>query len=85
MCRLDILLLNTLHSNKAHVRSTHRFADRLGIIGVVLVALHVGLHELRRNQADGVASSLKFSRPMVRTGARFHTIACDPKQTLADW
>ena len=45
--RLYILLLDALNGDKAHAGSTHGFTDRLGIVGVVLVALHIGFYELR--------------------------------------
>ena len=41
------LLLDALDRHEAHVRSPHRFADRLGVGDIVLVALHVGFDELR--------------------------------------
>ena len=56
VCRLDGLVLPRLHRHEAHVRSAHGFADRLGIPGVILVAFHIRLHELRGNQLDGIAS-----------------------------
>ena len=52
------LLLDVLDWNKSHARAAHRLADRLGIGGIVLVALHVRLDELRGHQAHGVALGL---------------------------
>jgi hypothetical protein len=39
MHSLEILLLNRFNLDWVHVGSAHRFTDRFGIIGVVLVAL----------------------------------------------
>ena len=51
------LLLRRLDGHKAHRRPRHGLADRLGIRGVVLAALHIGLDVLRRHQADLVPSA----------------------------
>jgi hypothetical protein len=72
MRRLDILLLDRLDCHKAHVRSAHRFADRLDIVGVVLVAFHLRFDELRRDELDAVSLRLQLPRLMVRTTATFH-------------
>jgi len=47
MDRLNVLLFNGLNRDKAHTRSDHPLANRLRIIGVVLVALHVERQEVR--------------------------------------
>jgi hypothetical protein len=49
------LLLGRLDLHKTHRRSSNRLADRLGVNGIVLVALDVGLHVLRRHQPHLVA------------------------------
>jgi len=54
--RLYILLLYRLHRHKAYVRPAHRLADRLGILGIALITLHIRLHKLRRNQLDRVTA-----------------------------
>ena len=72
MYGLDILLGNSLNGNEAHVGPAHRFADRLCIIGVVLVALDVRLHKLRRDQADLIAHGLQASRPIMSATAGLH-------------
>ena len=72
MHRQHGLLLDVLYRHIAHVGSAHRFTNRLGIRNVVLVRLHVRLHELRRHQLDRVPAPLKFSRPIVRAAAGFH-------------
>ena len=66
MHRLDILLLDGLHRHEAHARSTHRLADRFGIVGVVLIALHIRLHELRCDQLHAITTRLQLTRPIVR-------------------
>ena len=70
--RLDVLLLDRLDRYVAHTPPAHRLADRLRVVGVVLVALHVRLHKLRRNQLYHVALRLQQSCPVMRTAARLH-------------
>lgn len=55
--RVDILLRRRLDPYKAHARSAHRLPDRLGIVGVELVALHLRLKELRRDQLHAIAGN----------------------------
>src|ERR1039458_8737033 len=50
------LLLGRFDLYKTHGRPPHRLADRLGVGRIVLVALDVGLHVLRRHQPYLVAS-----------------------------
>lgn len=54
------------------MRPAHRLADRFRIRGIVLVGLHVGLHKVRRKQAQRVSMALERPRPVVRTRAGFH-------------
>src|SRR5712692_6440588 len=70
--RLDVLLLEALHRYKAHARPRHPLADRLGVIGIVLVALHIRLHELRGDQLHRESSLLQPARPVVRSSAGLH-------------
>jgi hypothetical protein len=56
-----------------HVGCGDRYADRLGINGIVLVLLHMGPYAGRRHQANRVTKRLKFARPMMRRGAGFDT------------
>src|SRR2546427_4332359 len=58
---------------EAHTQPAHCLADRLGIGGVVLVALDVGLYELRCDQLHAITERSKLARPVVRTTASFHT------------
>src|SRR2546427_2978971 len=72
---------------EAHTQPAHCLADRLGIGGVVLVALDVGLYELRCDQLHAITERSKLARPVVRTTASFHTdfrleLALNSKQPL---
>jgi len=62
MQTLQILLFNLLGRNEAHARSSHRFTDRLRIVGIILLSLYVGLHKLRRDQAHRVPQSAQYAR-----------------------
>jgi hypothetical protein len=66
------LLLNALDSDKAHIGTAHRFADRLSVIGIVLITFHVGFYELGCDQLHRKAALLQQPRPVVRAAARFH-------------
>lgn len=70
MQREDRLLLHRLHRHKAHVRTPHRFADRLGVVAVVLRALAIRRHKARHHDPDLVTVAHELARPLVRTGAR---------------
>ena len=52
--------------------TTDAFANRLGIHAVVLVLLHVGRDELRRDEPHAVAALLPLTCPAVRCGAGLH-------------
>src|ERR1700755_3143571 len=60
------LLLWRLGWHKPHIGSGHRFADRLGISGIVLLSLDVGLHVSRWHQPHGVTCCLELARPVMR-------------------
>src|SRR5262245_42584300 len=64
------LLVSRLDRHKAHRRAPNRLADRFGIGGIVLVALDVRLHVLRRHQSYLVAKRAQLPRPVVRRRAR---------------
>ena len=66
------LLLDRFDLHKTHGRPPYRLADRLGIGGIVLVALDVGLHVLCRHQPHLMAKLREFTRPIVRRGAGLH-------------
>jgi hypothetical protein len=63
---------STVLRDEAHVGSAHGFADRFGIGHVVLVGLHVWLHELRCHQFYGVPKAFQLPRPVMRAAAGFH-------------
>ena len=61
----DVLLLCRLHANEAHGRPGHRLADRFRICRVVLAALDVGLHVLRRHQLNLMALRDQLAGPVM--------------------
>src|SRR4051812_31315305 len=73
MLHQPALLLSRFELNKAHGRSPDRLADCLSIGGIVLVALDVRLHVLRRHQPHLVTEFHEFARPIMGRGARLHT------------
>jgi hypothetical protein len=64
--RQAALLLWRLGRDKPHVGPGDRFADRLGINGIVLVPLYIGLYVGRWHQANSVTKRLEFARPVMR-------------------
>src|SRR5215475_3213878 len=64
------LLVGRLDRHKAHRRALNRLANRFRIGGIVLVALDVRLHVLRRHQAHLMAKRAQLPRPVVRRRAR---------------
>jgi hypothetical protein len=64
LCRFDLY--------KTHGRASHRLTDRLGVSGIILVALDVGLHILRWHQPYQVAKLREFTRPIMGRRAGFH-------------
>src|SRR5580698_8705065 len=75
MKALKILLLDRFLRNEAHLRSGDRLADRLGIVGIVLLRLHIRLDELRRHQSDRMPKPANHPCPIMRTSA-----GLDPNQ-----
>ena len=67
-----VLLGNGLDRDEAHVGPPNRFADRLGVVGIVLLALHVGFDELRCDQLDVMPHAAEFACPVMGAGASFH-------------
>src|SRR5262249_17513003 len=63
-------LVSRLDRHKAHRRALNRLANRFRIGGIVLVALDVRLHVLRRHQSNLVAKRAQLPRPVVRRRAR---------------
>ena len=66
------LLLGRFDLYETQGRPPRRLADRLGVGRIVLVALDVGLHVLRRHQPHPVAKFREFTRPIMSRGAGFH-------------
>src|SRR5262245_43027988 len=64
------LLVSRLDRHKAHRRAPNRLADRFRIGGIMLVALDVRLHVLRRHQSHLVAKRAQLPPPVVRRRAR---------------
>lgn len=63
MNRLDVLLFHAFDRHKSHGGSSHGLTEALGIVGVILLALHIRLDKLRRNQAYRVPHPLKNPAP----------------------
>ena len=69
------LLGVVLDGHVPHLGAAHRFADGLGIIGVVLAGsplMAVRCDQFGIHDARLVAELLQFSRPMMGAGASFH-------------
>jgi hypothetical protein len=66
MNRLHRQLFGGLDRHEAHVRSAYRLANRLRIIPIVLVRLHIGRDKLRTDESDVVPKVGKRLRPKVR-------------------
>ena len=69
------LLIRRLGLDESHVGPGDRFADGLGVSGIVLLSLHVGLHIGWRHQPYDMSECLELTRPMMRRSAGF-----DPDQ-----
>jgi len=63
------LLFGRFDLHKTHSRTSHSLADRLGVGGIILVALDVGLHILRRHQTNLVAELRELTRPVMGRSA----------------
>src|SRR5262245_1742953 len=66
------LLLGRLDAHKAHGWAPDRLADRLGVSCVVLIALEIGLHVLRRHQTNLVSELGQLASPIVGCGTGLH-------------
>ena len=66
------LLLGQLDPHETHGRAPHRLTDRLGVGGIVLVALDVGLHVFCWHQPHPVAELRELARPIMSRGAGLH-------------
>ena len=67
------LLLGRLGLDKPHIGPGDRFADGLGVSGIILLSLDIRLHVGRRHQTHGMPERLEFARPMMRRGAGLDT------------
>jgi hypothetical protein len=65
------VLFGRLKPYKTLGRAPHRLTDCLRVSGIV-IAFDVGLHILRRHQADLMAQLRQLARPMVRSGTGLH-------------
>ena len=72
MNRLDILLLYRFHFDVSHIRPAHRLADRLSVIGVILITLDVGRNELWWYQLHLVAMLSKYPGPVMGSCTGLH-------------
>ena len=63
------LLVRRLDRDLAHLRPRRGFADRLGIVAIVLAALDEGFDVLRRDQPHRVAEPGQHTSPMMRATA----------------
>ena len=77
------LLLRRLHRDEPHRRPQHRFANRLGIRRIILVALNVSLDVLRRHQPDLMAQRRNRPCPIVRRRTCLHADKA-PRQSLEE-
>ncbi len=62
--------IRTDHLTPGRVRIGHRFTDRLGIVGVILLRLHIGLHKLRQRSGAPcvpIGSTLETSSALRRS------------------
>ena len=66
MERESRLLLDRFDRRKPHCRTTHGLADRRGIEGVALPALHIRLYIAGRHHPHLVTERGQFSRPVMR-------------------
>src|ERR1700684_3870457 len=67
------LLLFRFCWHEPHRRSSHRLTDRSSIIRVILAALEVSLHIVRRHQPHRMAECLKLAAPMMYGRTRLNT------------
>ena len=70
---LDVLLFRAFQRHKVHARPADGFTDGLGIVRIILVALHIRLDELRRDQAHLMPLLDQLASPIVGAGTGFDT------------
>ena len=67
------LVLQRAHSDKAHRRLCHRFADLGGSGRIILLPAHIGFDIGWRHHPRVMAKLDKLARPMMGRTAGFHT------------
>lgn len=72
MQRQQSLALSRLNGHEPHGRTADGFADGFRVRGIGLVALHIGIRVLRRDQSDIMTKRHQFASLMMRARARFH-------------
>src|SRR5262245_24400757 len=72
MLHQSTLLLGRLGHHKSHRWPTNRLTARFCVNRIVLVALDVSLHVLRRHQTHLMTKLPQLACPIVRRGAGFH-------------
>ena len=69
---LQVELVNTLGGNEAHGGTLHCLSHGFGVAEVVLLALRIRPHILRRHQTGIVPQRLEFAAQIMRADAGFH-------------
>src|SRR5438094_7234228 len=64
---LQVLLLDGFTRHETHARTAYRFADRLGVVGIVLLRLQLGLDKPRSHQPKLVPAGSEHTSPAVST------------------
>jgi hypothetical protein len=73
MQRLQVQLIGGLGRDELHRRPLHRFGDCLRITEVILLALGIGSHVLRRHQTSVVTKRPEPTTEMMRPDTGLHT------------
>ena len=64
MERLDVLLFERLLRHEPHVPLLYSRADRLGVVGIVLLPAYEWLHGMRRHDLHRVTELLELPLPI---------------------
>src|SRR5260370_33460655 len=70
MERLQVLLRCALDRHEPNRGAAHGFADCLSVVAVVLVALHLGRHEVRTHEEHLMTEFGNLARPVVASRRR---------------
>ncbi len=68
---MQVVLLDRLLRNEAHLWSTHCFTDRRPITEIVLLPVQIRLHKPRSDQSNLMSIRSNHASPVVRTLCRF--------------